>query len=66
MSTDEEIREVYEQDIKEKERIVLNKRGIMAFLENEGMQVENLLDGIVDEDDREMLQRILDADEEIR
>lgn len=62
MSTDEEIREVFEQDIAEKERIVLNKHGILAFLDKEGVQIHELLEGVVSEDDRELLQRILDGD----
>ena len=65
MSTDEEIREVYEAEIREKVKIILNKQGIMAFLDKEGMQVKDLFDGLVNEDDRELLQRILDGDADV-
>ena len=64
MSTDWEIREVYEQDIGEKTRIVYNKQGIQAFLDKEGIQIKGLYDGLVTSDDRELLQRILDGDNE--
>ena len=62
MSTDEEIQEVYEQDIRDKTKIVYNKQVIQAFLDQEGIQSKNLYDGLVTSDDRELLQRILDND----
>lgn len=62
MSTHEEIMEVFEQDIREKEKIVMNKQGIQAFLDKDGMQIKDLFDGLVNLDDRVMLQRILDND----
>ena len=62
MSTSDEIQEVYEQDIRDKTRIVYNKQGIQAFLDKEGIQIKGLYDGLVTSDDRELLQRILDND----
>lgn len=64
MSTDQEIREIFEADIREKTKIVYNKQGIQAFLDKEGIQIKNLYDGLVTSDDRELLQRILDGDNE--
>lgn len=64
MSTDQEIREIFEADIREKTKIVYNKQGIQAFLDKEGIQITNLYDGLVTSDDRELLQRILDGDNE--
>jgi len=64
LSTDQEIREIFEADIREKTKIVYNKRGIQAFLDKEGIQITNLYDGLVTSDDRELLQRILDGDNE--
>ena len=62
MSESDEIQEVYEQDIRDKTRIVYNKQGIQAFLDKEGIQIKGLYDGLVTSDDRELLQRILDGD----
>ena len=62
LSTSDEIQEVYEQDIREKTKIVYNKQGIQAFLDKEGIQIKGLYDGLVTSDDRELLQRILDGD----
>ena len=63
MSTDEEIREVFEQDIAEKDKIVRGKHGMLPYLDGmEGLSVQDILWGIVDEEDRELLQRILDAE----
>jgi hypothetical protein len=40
MSTEEEIREVYEQEISEKSKLVEKKFGILSFYENgKGMRV---------------------------
>lgn len=65
ISTDEEIREVFESDIAEKTRIVQSKCGILPFLEGmDSIQIEELLFGLVDEDDRELLARILDQEGE--
>ena len=64
MSTDQEIRDIFEADIREKTKIVYNKQGIQAFLDKEGIQIKNLYDGLVTSDDRELLQRILDGDNE--
>ena len=65
MSTDEEIQEVYEADIREKTKIVLSKHGIQAFLDKEGMQIKDLFDGLVTSEDRALLQRILDGDDDV-
>ena len=65
MSTDEEIREIFEQDIAEKDRVVQGKYGMLPYLDGmDGLSIQELLWGIVDEEDREMLQRILDGDED--
>jgi exonuclease I len=65
LSKTEEIREVFEQDIREKTKIVYNKHGIQAFLDKEGMQIKDLFDGLVTSEDRELLQRILDGEEDV-
>ena len=63
MSTSEEIREVFEQDIREKEKIVYNEHGVLPFLDGMvGVSTQELYWGILDEDDRELLQCILDKD----
>ena len=64
LSESDEIQEVYEQDIRDKIKIVYNKQGIQAFLDKEGIQIKGLYDGLVTSDDRELLQRILDGDNE--
>ena len=67
MSTDEEIREVFEQEIEEKSKTVLNKRGILPFLDGMGvdnLSIQELYWGIIDDDDQELFQRILDGDED--
>ena len=64
MSESSEIQEVFEQDIAEKTKIVYNKHGIQAFLDKEGMQIKDLYDGLVTSEDRVLLQRILDGDED--
>jgi len=64
LSTSEEIQEVFEQDIREKTKIVYNKHGIQAFLDKEGMQIKDLYDGLVTSGDRAMLQRILNGDDD--
>ena len=64
LSESDEIQEVYEQDIRDKTKIVYNKQGIQAFLDKEGIQIKGLYDGLVTSDDRELLQRILDGDNE--
>lgn len=62
MSSSDEIQEVFEQDIRKTMQIVYNKYGIQAFLDKEGMQIKDLFDGLVTSEDRDMLQRILDAE----
>ena len=63
MSTHEEIMEVYEQDIAQMNKQVLNKSSIMAFLDDSGMSVHNLFEGITSADDRRLLAKILEQDE---
>ena len=58
MSSSEEIREVFEQDIREKEKVV----GIHALYDNfKGFQIEKFPD-IISATDREFLQRIYQKD----
>lgn len=65
ISTDEEIREVFESDIADKTRIVKSKHGVLPFLDGlESMQIEELLFGLVDEDDLALLARILENEGE--
>lgn len=46
VSTDEEIQEVYEQDIARKSLLVLNSKGIFPFLKsNEGMVIRHVFSG---------------------
>jgi hypothetical protein len=63
VSTDEEIREVYESDIERQTNQVFLKRGIIPFLEGQrGMSIEYGIDeGIQAE-----LQRIAEADKQKR
>lgn len=63
MSTDEEIAEVFNDDINRKSQQVFNKHGIMPFLEGmDSCQIKELYRGLLDEDDHALLQKILDAD----
>ena len=63
MSSDEEIREVFEQDIAEKSKQVINNQSILPFLDGmDGMSIKELYWGVFDEDDRELLQKILDGE----
>jgi hypothetical protein len=64
MSTDEEIRETFAQDILDKEKIVKSRFGILPFLEPDSYQVEGFWMGILDEDDYELLQNIVNNDGE--
>ena len=62
MSTSEEIREIYELEIAEKNRVVLSKQGIQAFLDT-GITVKDLFDFIPAED-RDLLKRIYAKDKD--
>ena len=65
MSTEEQIREVFEQDIAEKSKQVINKQSILPFLDGlEGMSIQDLYWGILADEDMEFLQSILDAEVE--
>ena len=65
MSTHEEIMEVYEQDIADKTKRVINEHGTLPFLDGmEGVSIQSLFWGILDEDDEELLQRVLDGDDD--
>lgn len=66
MSSSEEIRDVYETDIAEKNKIVLSQpRGILYFLESEGIEIKNLFEGTsLTGDARTLLQRIRDNDKD--
>jgi len=67
MSTDEEIRESFEQDILDKEKIVKSRFGMLPFLEPDSYQVEGFWMGILDDYDYRLLQEIVnnDTDEDI-
>ena len=62
ISIHEEIMEVYERDIAEKNRIVLNKQGIQAFYDAD-LTVKELFD-FISEDDRDLLSRIQAKDKD--
>ena len=67
MSTDDEIRETFPQDILDKEKIVKSRFGMLPFLEPDSYQVEGFWMGILDDDDCKLLQEIInnDIDEDI-
>ena len=61
MSTSEEIREVFNQDIERKSKIVRDTKGVQAFYDRfQGMSIKSLLD--LDKEDRKLLARILEED----
>ena len=62
MSTDDEIRETFEQDILDKEKIVKSRFGMLPFLEPDSYQVEGFWMGILDDDDYGLLQEIVNND----
>jgi len=65
LSTDEEIAEVFNDDINRKSQQVFNRQGIMPFLDGlDSCQIKELYRGLLDEDDRKLLRRILDNDPE--
>ena len=65
MSTDEEIAEVFNDDINRKSQQIFNRQGIMPFLDGmDSCQIKELYRGLLDEDDHALLQRILDNDPE--
>lgn len=66
MSTSEEIRAVYEQDIAEQEKIVRNRQGILAFLDGENLQVQDFPEMLLSDDDRDLLKRIYENDADWR
>ena len=57
-SSDEEIREVFYQDIAEKNKQVLSREGLMPFYDNEGITVHDAMEGILSEDDKRFLADI--------
>ena len=63
-STHEEIMETYERDIAEKNRVVLSKQGIKAFLDSD-LTIKDLFD-FISEDDRALLGRIRAKDKDWR
>lgn len=65
MSTDDEIREVFEAEIQEKEKIVKNRFGLFPFLDPDSYQTERYWMGILGEDDLELLQEICNNDAEV-
>ena len=58
MSTDEEIREVFYQDIAEKNKQVLGREGLMPFLDDSGITIHDAMEGILSEDDKRFLADI--------
>ena len=64
MSTDDEIAEVYMSDIANKNKIVRNKQGMEAFLRDISTQKFNLFDGVLSQDDIDLLKRIYAKDQE--
>lgn len=65
MSTEEEIRAVFEQDIAEKSKQVINRQSILPFLDGmEGMSIQELYWGLIDEEDIALLQRIAEIEDD--
>ncbi len=64
MSTEEEIREVYSDSIRQQEKVVFSHGGNLPFLAgaSSGYSVKHLYDGILSEEDREFLTRLLTND----
>ena len=58
MSTDEEIREVFYQEIAEKNKQVLSREGLMPFFDDSGITVHDAMEGILSEDDKRFLADI--------
>ena len=64
MSSDEEIHEVYSNDIQKQADIVRTKFGLAPFFENfDGFQIGGLFD--LHPEDGELLQKILNQDREL-
>ena len=61
MSTSQEIQEVLREDINRKSQQVFHRAGIIPFLD--GLKNFHIEPFILDEEDRELLRRILDGGE---
>jgi len=55
LSSDDEIREVYEDDIMRKTLSVYRRKGLTLFYRDGDISVHSLWEGIVDEEDLELL-----------
>ncbi len=66
MSTHEEIQAVFEWDIAEKSKVIASrKNGILSFFDGlESCSVQEVFYKILDEDDRDLLKRIYEKDED--
>lgn len=59
MSTDEEIREVFEQDIADRTKQVASKFGQAPFYDYfTDLQIKRILDGIISAEDEDMIERL--------
>ena len=59
MSTDEEIREVFEQDMADKTRQVVNRFGNAPFFDYyNDLSVKRVYDGVMSSEDEDMLERL--------
>lgn len=65
MSTSKEIQEVFNDEINKKSQQLFNRAGIKPFLDGmNSYQIKELYQGILDEDDRALLTRILQQDKD--
>jgi len=61
VSTSKEIREVFNDDIERKTRQLINKRGMVPFLDGmNSCQIQELFHGLLDEDEIAFFARILE------
>ncbi len=63
MSSDEEINQVYQQEIHDKTRQVANRQGVYPFLEDFDYSIFDIYD--LSDEDRELLRQILEEDNAI-
>ena len=66
MSSDKDIRDVYEDEIMRKSLLVYQRRGLMPFISDGDVSVHRLWEGIINEEDLELLKAIEVAKQQLK
>jgi len=66
LSSDKDIRDVYEDEIMRKSLLVYQRRGLMPFISDGDVSVHRLWEGIINEEDLELLKAIEIAKQQLK